>query len=122
MNDRALGAVFLFLLVSCQIGHTLDCYSCDYGTCLIPIKTSCGTLEVCVTETAKVAGFINFKRKGCMNPLSCLTDSSVTFAGATLTTSPSCCFSNLCNSAVASSASVISVIAATTVLWVARLF
>uniref|UniRef100_A0A8C5QX63 UPAR/Ly6 domain-containing protein n=1 Tax=Leptobrachium leishanense TaxID=445787 RepID=A0A8C5QX63_9ANUR len=96
-------------------GHALECYSCEYGTCMVQLKENCGILEVCATETAKV-------KKGCMNPLNCLTDSSVTFAGATMTSSPSCCYSSLCNAAAVPKVSVMSGMAAMFALWVSRWF
>ncbi|XP_069798813.1 sperm acrosome membrane-associated protein 4 isoform X3 [Dendropsophus ebraccatus] len=108
------------LLLSCHIGHTLDCYSCDYGTCLIPSKTSCGLLQLCGTETAK-AGYLDLKRKGCLNPGDCLTDSSVTYLGMTVTTTRSCCLTSLCNSAAAPKVSVISGIAAIVALVLAKM-
>lgn len=108
------------LLLSCHIGHTLDCYSCDYGTCLFPSKTSCGFLQICGTETAK-AGYLNMKQKGCVNPTDCLTDSSVSYLGVTVTTTRSCCITDLCNSAAAPKVSVLTGIATMLALLLARL-
>ncbi|XP_069798811.1 sperm acrosome membrane-associated protein 4 isoform X1 [Dendropsophus ebraccatus] len=111
----------LVIIISfCLFCHTLDCYSCDYGTCLIPSKTSCGLLQLCGTETAK-AGYLDLKRKGCLNPGDCLTDSSVTYLGMTVTTTRSCCLTSLCNSAAAPKVSVISGIAAIVALVLAKM-
>ncbi|XP_063289322.1 lymphocyte antigen 6 complex locus protein G6d-like [Pelobates fuscus] len=122
MKGNNIIAVFLALLLSCQIGHTLDCYTCEYGICLLPIKKTCGTFEVCVTETSKLGGVVNMKSKGCMNPFNCMTDSSVSIGGITMTTSPSCCFSSLCNAAVTPRVSIISAMAAILSLWICRMF
>ncbi|MEE6511175.1 hypothetical protein FKM82_017653 [Ascaphus truei] len=112
--------VVVFLL-SCHIGHTLDCYKCDFGTCLFPSKTSCGLLEVCATETATAAGFLNFKKKSCMNSPNCLSESSTTYVGVTVKTSASCCLTDLCNSAAIPRMSLVTGIAALLALWVAKL-
>ncbi|XP_044124356.1 sperm acrosome membrane-associated protein 4 [Bufo gargarizans] len=109
------------LLLSCHIGHTLDCYSCDYGTCLIPSKLSCGVLQICGTDTAK-AGYIGMKKKACVYPTECLTESSVSYLGVTVTTTRSCCFTDLCNSATAPKVSVLTGIAAILSLVLAKLF
>ncbi|KAG9470774.1 sperm acrosome membrane-associated protein 4 [Eleutherodactylus coqui] len=109
------------LLLSCHIGQALECYSCDYGTCLLPSKTSCGLLQVCGTETATTSN-IGLKKKGCLNPTDCLTDSSVTYLGLTVTTTRSCCLTNLCNSATAPKVSVITGLATILALVVAKLF
>ncbi|MEE6520262.1 hypothetical protein FKM82_018101, partial [Ascaphus truei] len=102
-------------------GHTLDCYTCDFGTCLFPSKTSCGLLEVCGTETSTTAGFLNFKKKSCVSPLNCLSESSTTYAGVTVKTSASCCLTDLCNSAAIPAVSLVTGIATLLALWLAKL-
>ncbi|KAM3910715.1 lymphocyte antigen 6 complex locus protein G6d [Leptodactylus fuscus] len=107
------------LLLGCHIGHAMECYSCDYGTCLFPMKTSCSPLQVCGTATAKT-GNIGLKQKGCLNAIECLTESSVTYIGMTITTTRSCCITNLCNSAAAPKVSVITGIATMLALVLAK--
>ncbi|XP_056396047.1 sperm acrosome membrane-associated protein 4 [Hyla sarda] len=119
---KARGALIAaLLLLSCHIGHTLDCYQCDYGTCLFPSKTSCGLLQVCGTETAN-SGYLNLKQKGCLSPTDCLSDSSVTYLGVTVATTRSCCLTSLCNSAAAPKVSVLTGIATMLALAVAKIF
>ncbi|XP_063791812.1 sperm acrosome membrane-associated protein 4 [Pseudophryne corroboree] len=101
----------VLLLLSSHIGHAMECYSCDYGICLFPTKETCGLLQICGTETAKT-GNLNLRKKGCLGPTECLTESSVTYMGVTVTTTRSCCVTNLCNSAVTPKVSFITGIAA----------
>ncbi|CAN2391182.1 hypothetical protein PRIEUP_LOCUS1221 [Pristimantis euphronides] len=108
------------LLMSCHIGHAIDCYACDYGLCLFPGTTSCSFPQMCGTETA-TTGYIGMKKKGCVDPLNCLTESSVTYLGVTVKTKRSCCLTNLCNSAAAPKVSVITGIAAVLALVLAKL-
>ncbi|KAM4696437.1 uncharacterized protein WCC33_015198 [Rhinophrynus dorsalis] len=121
MKGQGLMAIVFLLLLSCQIGHALECYKCEYGTCLLPAKTTCGLLEICVTETAKV-GYVNLKKRGCTSPANCLTDSTVTYAGIAVTTSPSCCLTDLCNSAAKSRVSVFTCLSALMAFVLAKLF
>ncbi|KAM4641232.1 uncharacterized protein O3C94_015612 [Discoglossus pictus] len=104
------------LLIS-HIDQVLICYSCDYGTCHIPSKTICSGLEVCVTETSGLNDFLSLKKKGCMDPFKCFSDSSITFLGVTVTTKPSCCITNLCNSATMPRVSLITVVCAVVAVW-----
>ncbi|KAM4019254.1 LOW QUALITY PROTEIN: sperm acrosome membrane-associated protein 4-like [Anomaloglossus baeobatrachus] len=102
------------------IRQALVCYSCDYGTCLI-LKTTCGFIQFCGTETAK-AGYIGMKKKGCIDPTDCLTESSVSYMGITVTTTRSCCFTELCNSAAAPKVSMITGVAVLLALAFAKMF
>nr|DBA20543.1 TPA: hypothetical protein GDO54_017308 [Pyxicephalus adspersus] len=113
----------VLLLLSCHIGHTLDCYSCDYGICIAPSKESCSFGQVCATETAKDnTGFLNLKKKGCTSLTDCLSESSVTYLGYTVTTTRSCCITNLCNSAVTPKVSVVTGVAAIVAFLLTKLF
>ncbi|XP_053545139.1 lymphocyte antigen 6 complex locus protein G6d-like [Bombina bombina] len=114
--------IVLCVLLSCHIGHALQCYSCDYGACLFPSKITCGALEVCATLTSSLTDFLSFKNKGCLNPVNCLSEVSETYLGVTVTTKPSCCFTNLCNSAVTPGVSIITGTAAVVALWLVHLF
>ncbi|XP_053328884.1 sperm acrosome membrane-associated protein 4-like [Spea bombifrons] len=115
-----LTACFIVLL-SCQIGQALDCYKCEYGTCLTPTKMTCGTLETCVTYTAQTGG-LSLKKKGCTSPTNCMTGTSETYMGITVTTSPSCCITNLCNSAFTPRVSAVTGLAVLLSLWMAKVF
>ncbi|XP_053545137.1 sperm acrosome membrane-associated protein 4 [Bombina bombina] len=114
--------IAVFVLLSCHIGHTLDCYSCDYGTCLFPSTISCTGTQVCLTETSSLTDLLKMKKKGCIDLLSCNSDSSVTHLGISVKTRTSCCMTNLCNSAVTPRVSVVTGIAAVVALCFAKLF
>lgn len=114
-------AVTFFTVLACNLGIALECYKCDFGTCTFPSKATCGALEVCLTETAKT-GPISMKQKSCSAPTNCMGESQKTYAGVTVTTTPACCTSDLCNSAAIPSASFLSVIAIFVSIWVARLW
>ncbi|KAM4640601.1 uncharacterized protein O3C94_015207 [Discoglossus pictus] len=111
----------LGVLLICDIGHTLECYSCDYGTCLFPSKITCSGVEVCVTEKSSVTEYLSLKKKGCMDPVKCLSDSSVTYVGVTVTTKPSCCITNLCNSATMPRVSLITAVCAVVAIWLVKM-
>ncbi|XP_069798817.1 prostate stem cell antigen-like isoform X2 [Dendropsophus ebraccatus] len=113
-------AVGFFTILACHMGHAIQCYTCGYGTCLLPSKTSCGLLEVCLTETIKT-GPATLDKKSCSSPDNCLKSSETTYAGIKVTTTPSCCYTDLCNSASIPSASILTAIAIFLSLWVARL-
>ncbi|KAM4642668.1 uncharacterized protein O3C94_016970 [Discoglossus pictus] len=117
---KTLITSLLIVLLACQMGHTLDCYTCEYGICLIPIKTSCGLLEVCVTETSG-SEYINLKRKGCISPFYCLKESSQSYAGITVTTTATCCITNLCNSAASSKMSLVTCLSALAAILLAKM-
>ncbi|CAJ0965953.1 unnamed protein product [Ranitomeya imitator] len=113
-------AVAFFTILACHLGNALECYTCDYGTCAIPSKSKCDLLDVCLTETMK-SGSLSLKKKSCSSPTNCLKDSETTYAGVKVTTTPSCCYSHLCNSATIPSASILTAISILISLWVARL-
>ncbi|XP_063289320.1 sperm acrosome membrane-associated protein 4 [Pelobates fuscus] len=110
-----------FVLLSFHLAHSLECYQCDYGTCLIKSKVNCGPLESCVTYSATVAG-ITLRKRGCATPTQCITESSETYTGVTVKTTPSCCISELCNSAITPRLSAVTGIAVLVALWFAKLF
>ncbi|KAM4019580.1 prostate stem cell antigen-like [Anomaloglossus baeobatrachus] len=113
--------VAFFTLLACHLGNALECYTCDYGTCILPPKTTpCEPLEVCLTETMKT-GPLSLQKKSCSSPTNCFQDSQTTYAGVKVTTSPSCCYTQLCNSAAIPSASILTAIAILISLWVVRL-
>ncbi|CAH2314367.1 Hypothetical predicted protein [Pelobates cultripes] len=113
--------VLIFVILSSHLGHSLECYQCDYGTCLVPSKTTCGLLESCVTYTSTAAG-VSLKKKGCVSPTQCFTESSETYLGLTVKTTPSCCITNLCNSAITPRLSAVTGIAVLVSLWLVKLF
>ncbi|XP_069602598.1 sperm acrosome membrane-associated protein 4-like isoform X1 [Ranitomeya imitator] len=121
MKGKGVIIAGLLLLSCCHIGQALDCYSCDYGTCLFPSKTTCSFLQSCGTETAK-AGYVGLKKKGCINLTDCMSESSVTYLGLTVTTTRSCCITNLCNTAAVPKVSAITGIAAILALVLAKVF
>ncbi|XP_018420286.1 PREDICTED: lymphocyte antigen 6 complex locus protein G6d-like isoform X2 [Nanorana parkeri] len=111
------------LLLSCHRGHTIECYSCDYGLCLAPSKDSCSFGQVCGTETAKDnTGFLNLKKKGCTSLSDCLSESSVSYLGITVTTTRSCCITSLCNSAATPKVSIVTGVAAIVAFLLTKLF
>ncbi|KAM5146439.1 uncharacterized protein ACMZJ9_013649 [Mantella aurantiaca] len=117
------GITVALLLLSCHIGHAINCYSCEYGLCLTPSTDSCSFGQVCGTETAKDnAGFLNLKKKGCTSLTDCLGESSVTYLGYTVTTTRSCCITNLCNSAVSPKVSIVTGVAAMVAFLFTKLF
>ncbi|XP_075690597.1 lymphocyte antigen 6 complex locus protein G6d-like [Rhinoderma darwinii] len=114
-------AVAFFTILACHLGNALECYTCDFALCAFPSKTSCGALEVCMTEKIQTAQ-ISLNKKSCSAPTKCGQGSETTYAGIKFTTTPSCCFTDLCNSAAIPSASILTTIAVFISLWVARLF
>ncbi|KAM9326392.1 uncharacterized protein PAF06_002590 [Gastrophryne carolinensis] len=113
--------VVVTLLLGCHIGQALECYSCDFGTCLLPSKKTCGLTEVCNTQTAK-AGYLNLKKRSCISPLQCVSESTVTYLGVDVKTTNNCCITNLCNSSAAPKVSVITGIAAVLALLFTKFF
>ncbi|XP_063791811.1 lymphocyte antigen 6B-like [Pseudophryne corroboree] len=114
-------AITLLALLTFHLGHAMNCYTCGYGTCLTPSTTSCGLLEVCLTQTITVAS-LPVKKKSCSSPSKCVGSTQTTYLGITVTETPSCCFTDLCNSAAMPSVSIVTGIAVLLSLWVARLF
>ncbi|XP_056394836.1 prostate stem cell antigen-like [Hyla sarda] len=113
-------ALTFFTILACHWGDALECYTCGYGACSFPSKTTCAGLEVCLTETIQT-GEAYLKKKSCSSPTNCLEGSETTYLGVKVTTTPSCCYTDLCNSASIPSASILTVIAIFMSLWVARL-
>nr|DBA20544.1 TPA: hypothetical protein GDO54_017309 [Pyxicephalus adspersus] len=112
--------ICFFGLLACHLGGAMECYTCGFGTCTFPQTKTCGLLEVCLTETASV-GSLYLKKKSCAAPTQCLQESEETYTGIKVKTTPECCATDLCNSAVTTSASLASFIAILVSLWVARL-
>uniref|UniRef100_A0A8C5QZ58 UPAR/Ly6 domain-containing protein n=1 Tax=Leptobrachium leishanense TaxID=445787 RepID=A0A8C5QZ58_9ANUR len=98
----------------------LQCYECDYAGCLFPSKKTCGLLESCVTYKATF-GVISVSKKGCINPTQCWLETSETYLGITAKTTPSCCITDLCNSAAMPRVSAITGIALLVTLWLSKL-
>ncbi|OCT67908.1 lymphocyte antigen 6 complex locus protein G6d-like [Xenopus laevis] len=120
MQTKNLIAVFFFLLLSFEQGYTLQCHSCAYGTCKIAtIKKTCGITEQCGTMTVHI-GQLPSTRKDCIESSNCFKNTSDTYAGVTVTVNPSCCSTDLCNSAVTQSLAVVTGIAALVALWLAK--
>ncbi|CAH2314364.1 Hypothetical predicted protein [Pelobates cultripes] len=101
-------------------GHSLDCYSCTTGFCLIPSTVSCGLLERCISYTYTAAG-LSMKKKGCVNPTECDVDDSETNVSAIMKTRHFCCDSDLCNSAITPWLSAVTGIAVLVALWLFKL-
>ncbi|XP_053545140.1 lymphocyte antigen 6 complex locus protein G6d [Bombina bombina] len=108
------------VLMNCQIGSALECYSCDYGTCLFPTTTTCGLLEVCATQTSG-SDFLNLKKRGCINPLNCMKEYTESYGGVSVKTTASCCITNLCNSAVSPRMTLYTLILPLVALWLAKM-
>ncbi|XP_063791810.1 prostate stem cell antigen-like [Pseudophryne corroboree] len=114
-------AIALIALLACQLGDAVKCYTCPYTTCLTPSTTNCGAMEVCLTKTI-VVGQLPIKQKSCSSPDKCVGSSETTYVGIKVTETPSCCSTDLCNSAAMPSVSIVTGIAVLLSLWVARLF
>uniref|UniRef100_A0A8C5QXN3 UPAR/Ly6 domain-containing protein n=1 Tax=Leptobrachium leishanense TaxID=445787 RepID=A0A8C5QXN3_9ANUR len=112
-----LGALSVTLHALSFTGQALECYECGYAGCLFPSKKTCGFLESCVTYKT-----VTTIKKGCINPTQCLSESSETYMGITKKTTPSCCITNLCNSAAMPRVSAITGIALLVTLWLSKLF
>ncbi|XP_063289321.1 CD59 glycoprotein-like [Pelobates fuscus] len=117
---KTLVTVLLFVLWSFQLGHSLECFSCTTGFCLIPSKTACGLLESCISYTYTAAG-LSLKKKGCGNSTECDTDDFETNVGAIMKTRHYCCDTDLCNSAITSRLSAVTGIAVLVALWLFKL-
>ncbi|KAM3911789.1 prostate stem cell antigen-like [Leptodactylus fuscus] len=114
-------AVTFFTILTCHLGGALRCYVCDYGTCTFPPKNvTCKENEVCMTEKANT-GKLYLKKKSCSLLTNCDQDSEITYIGIKVTTTPSCCFTDLCNSAGVPSVSILTAIAIVISLWMATL-
>ncbi|KAM5146954.1 prostate stem cell antigen-like [Mantella aurantiaca] len=113
-------AICFFALLACHLGDALECYSCSFGTCILPQKKTCALLEVCKTETART-GDLYLKKKSCSAPTQCEGETEDSYLGVKVKTKPDCCFTDLCNSAVTTSASFATAIAVLVSLWVAKL-
>ncbi|XP_075115509.1 ly-6/neurotoxin-like protein 1 [Leptodactylus fuscus] len=110
-----------FTILTCHLGGAIKCYTCDYGTCSGSYKTTlCGTLEICMTERM-TSGPFSLQKKSCSPRTNCVQDSETTYEGIKVTTTPSCCFTDLCNSAGVPSASILTAIAMVISLWMATL-
>lgn len=123
MKMYGVVAMVLLVLLGCHLGHAIDCYSCDYGVCILPSKESCSFGQVCGTETAKDnSGLLNLKKKGCTSLTDCLTESSVSYLGYQVTTKRSCCVTSLCNSAATPKVSIVTGVASVIAFLFAKFF
>ncbi|XP_040179448.1 lymphocyte antigen 6 complex locus protein G6d-like [Rana temporaria] len=123
MKMYGVMTMVLLMLLGCHLGHAIDCYSCVYGVCILPPKESCSFGQVCGTETAKDnAGLLNLKKKGCISLTDCLSESSVSYLGYTVTTKRSCCLTSLCNSAATPKVSIVTGVAGMIALLLAKFF
>ncbi|CAH2314366.1 Hypothetical predicted protein [Pelobates cultripes] len=113
---KTMITVLFFVLLSFQSGHSLECFQCDYGTCLIKYKAVCGLMQSCITYTSTIVG-VSLKKRGCATPVECATEVSKTFLGANVKTTAHCCFTDFCNSAVVPRLSAVTGIAVLVVLW-----
>ncbi|OCT67907.1 lymphocyte antigen 6A-2/6E-1 [Xenopus laevis] len=115
--------IIALLLLSSNAAHAVDCYKCDYGACLFPTVKSCSFGEVCMTQTASTSSLpITVHKRDCLSLLSCGSESSETYLGVTVKATRSCCYSNLCNSAIKSKVSVVTGVAALLALCFTKLF
>ncbi|KAM9324933.1 uncharacterized protein PAF06_001040 [Gastrophryne carolinensis] len=113
-------AIGFFALLTCQLGVALECYTCDFGTCTFPSTKACSLLEVCLTEKASY-GKMEIQKKSCASPSQCIGEREDTYMGFKVTKKPTCCITELCNSAVKASTSVATSIAALLSLCIAWL-
>ncbi|CAI9597996.1 unnamed protein product [Staurois parvus] len=113
--------ICFFALQACHLGGALDCYTCPFGTCFAPTKKTCELLQVCKTETART-GDLYLKKKSCSALTQCVGESEETYMNTIkVKTTSECCITDLCNSAVTTSASFATAIAVLMSMWVARL-
>uniref|UniRef100_A0A8C5QXT3 UPAR/Ly6 domain-containing protein n=1 Tax=Leptobrachium leishanense TaxID=445787 RepID=A0A8C5QXT3_9ANUR len=61
------------------------------------------------------------EKKGCINPAQCSLESNETYLGMTVKSTPSCCITDLCNSAAMPRVSAITGIALLVTLWLSKL-
>ncbi|KAE8585373.1 hypothetical protein XENTR_v10021295 [Xenopus tropicalis] len=126
MNSYSL--MIVVLLLCSNVGHAMDCYKCDYGACLFPSVTSCQFGQVCMTQTAStsslplVSDLVTLRRKDCLSILACGSEASDTYLGVTVKATRTCCYSNLCNSAIKTSMSAVTSVALLVALCFTKLF
>ncbi|XP_077316358.1 lymphocyte antigen 6B-like [Lithobates pipiens] len=114
--------ISFFALLACQLGGALDCYTCPFGLCSVPSKSTCDLLQVCKTETASL-GALYLKKKTCSSLTQCTGESEETYMNSVkVKTKAECCITDLCNSAATTSASFATVIAVLVTSWATRLF
>ncbi|XP_072286840.1 uncharacterized protein [Pyxicephalus adspersus] len=90
MRKENLILCFLFVLLQCQIGHAVKCYSC-IDDCQKRNTIECGADEQCMTREYRVGGNVQRQQKGCLRSQECnasLSDPSLT---------QTCCNTDLCN-------------------------
>ncbi|CAH2314374.1 Hypothetical predicted protein [Pelobates cultripes] len=101
---KHLLAVLFVILLSCQTGHALQCYTCALGNC---VTSTCPSGQVC----GKVVSSFGTV-KVCLSQDTC----GVSEQGI----ATYCCSTDLCNSAVSAKMSFVTVIAALVALWVTK--
>ncbi|XP_075437270.1 three-finger toxin MALT0058C-like [Ascaphus truei] len=95
MKATILITIGLFLVLSCQFGHTLMCYKCDNFACKVLRNETCSLgLDSCYTKIIG-SGLIKITQRGCTIRKLC----PILFG------STSCCYSDLCNSNTPTTAS-----------------
>ncbi|KAF4100050.1 sperm acrosome membrane-associated protein 4 [Onychostoma macrolepis] len=102
MNKIVLGifAVTLYFAV----GQALQCYECKVGLwdLCFTTKQPCGNNEHCYSGVGKAGGFVDIKKKGCLEVAKCNNTEKVHFPtnGSTIYhMTKTCCSTDLCNSA-----------------------
>ncbi|KAK5854972.1 hypothetical protein PBY51_005118 [Eleginops maclovinus] len=90
------------------VGHTLTCYRCTvgFGDVCLTTQTTCASGEQCYSGAGKAVGFLDVKRKGCLELAKCnkteqvnLPYSSSSSNTTVYTMTKTCCSTDLCNAA-----------------------
>lgn len=105
MNKIFLGifAVALYFAV----GQALRCYECKVGfwDLCFTTKKDCNAGEHCFSGLGTAAGFVDIKKKGCLEVSKCNKTENINFPSNSSTTvykmTKTCCSADLCNSAPA---------------------
>ncbi|XP_010779088.1 prostate stem cell antigen-like [Notothenia coriiceps] len=90
------------------VGQALQCYKCKigFGNFCITTKTTCASGERCFSGRGEAAGFVDIKKKGCLEVAKCNmtenTDLPTSISSSNTTVysmTKTCCNTDLCNAA-----------------------
>ncbi|XP_066579665.1 sperm acrosome membrane-associated protein 4 [Amia ocellicauda] len=119
--------VLVAAAVCFTIVESLSCYSCSLGistTCFFSNQVTCSTAQQCSIGTIKFTGtdVLSLIRKGCLSTSQCnMNSTSTLLPGLSYTSTQSCCSTNLCNSAGATSLSLLGALGMA-VVWAVGLY
>ncbi|KAM4622467.1 CD59 glycoprotein-like [Discoglossus pictus] len=95
MKSNIVVAFLIFFFLRCQIGHTLNCYTCNLGYCENKLLTTCAESDhVCASYAVKLDGKW-WKYKDCLPPRLCGKNTQEGFTDAVY----HCCYIDRCNEA-----------------------